>query len=155
MQKKLLITFAIIVSIIFSFSVCFATDTLTDASNTVKDTMNNAGNAVKETMENAGNAIKDSTEKTENTMENAGNSVEKAGNTVEKDVENAISQTTTRNDDTYTTTRTSTNGSATLMGMNSTAWTWLILGIATIAIIAVVWYYSMQITSENNDSRKH
>lgn len=154
MQKKLLITFAIIVSIIFSFSICFATDAVTDVSNAVKDTMNNAGNAVKGTMENAGNAIKDSTEKTENTMENAENSVENAGNTAKKDVGNAVSQTTTRNDDTYTTTRTSTNGSTTFMGMNATAWTWLILGIATIAIIAVVWYYSMQITSENNDSRK-
>ena len=47
----------------------------------------------------------------------------------------------------YSATRTSTD--ATLMGMNATAWTWLILGLAAIAIVALVWYYSMQVTSSN------
>ena len=35
------------------------------------------------------------------------------------------------------------------MGMTANAWTWLIIGIAAIAIIAVVWYYSMQFTNTN------
>ena len=126
MQKKLFITFAIIISIIFSFSVCFAADMLTEATNAVRDTVNNAGNAIKNT-----------------------------GNTVERDMHNATSsRNTTTNNGTYTATRTSTNGNATFMGMNATAWTWLILGIAAIAIIAVVWYYSNQLTSENNHSRR-
>ena len=50
----------------------------------------------------------------------------------------------------YNTSRTSTEG--TLMGMSSNGWTWLILGIAAIAIIAVVWYYSMQFTNKNNNN---
>ena len=90
MQKKLFITFAIIVSIVFSFSVCFATDMLTDATNAVKDTMNNAGNAVKDTMNNAGNTMHNSMEKTENTVENAGNKIEGTGNTLEKDVKEEL-----------------------------------------------------------------
>ena len=148
MQKKLFITFAIIISIIFSFSVCFAADMLTEATNAVRDTVNNAENAVEGAMNTAGDAIKNSTEKTENTMENA-------GNTVGRDMHNATSsRNTTTNNGTYTATRTSTNGNATFMGMNATAWTWLILGIAAIAIIAVVWYYSNQLTSENNHSRR-
>ena len=77
-----------------------------------------------------------------------GNAVKDTGNNMEKDT-----RATTGNN-TYTATRTSTDGRATFMGMNGTAWTWLILGIAAIAIIAVVWYYSMQVTSENNNSRR-
>ena len=159
MQKKLFFAFAIIVSIIFSFSICFAADNpLKDATNTVRNTvdntedavegaMQNAGNAAQDAMNSAGNAMQDSMDKTENTIENT-------GNTVERDMNNATSKNNDANNDTYTAARTSTNGSATFLGMNATAWTWLILGIAAIAIIAVVWYYSTQITSENNHSRR-
>ena len=162
MQKKLFFAFAIIVSIIFSFSICFAADNpLKDATNTVRNAvdntedavegaMQNAGNATKDAMNSAGNAMQDSMDKTENTMGNVGNTIENTGNTVERDMNNA----TSKNNDTYTAARTSTNGNATFMGMKATAWTWLILGIAAIAIIAVVWYYSMQTTSEKNNSRR-
>ncbi len=155
MQKKLYAIFAIIVAIIFSFSVCFAAeDVLKDATNTVRNAVNNTENAVEGAMHNAGEAIHDSTEKTENTMENAGNKIEETGNTLEKDAKNTTSRVTNTNNDGYDATRTATNGNATFMGMNSTAWTWLILGIAAIAIIAVVWYYSTRMNSENNQSRK-
>ena len=155
MQKKLFFVFAIIVSIIFSFSICFAADNpLKDATNTVRNAVDNTEDAVEGAMHNAGDAIHNTTEKAENTMENAGNMIEGAGNTVEKDMKNTTSMVTNTNKDGYTAARTSTNGSATFLGMNATAWTWLILGIAAIAIIAVVWYYSTQITSENNHSRR-
>ena len=35
--------------------------------------------------------------------------------------------------------------------MSSSAWTWIILAIAAIAIIAAVWYYSMQFTNNRHD----
>ena len=80
MQKKLFFALAIIISIIFSFSICFAADMLTDATNAVKDTVTNAGNAVEDTMQNAGNAVQD-------TMNNAGDamqdSMDKTENTKE------------------------------------------------------------------------
>lgn len=166
MQKKLFFAFAIIVSIIFSFSICFAADNpLKDATNTVRNTvdntedavegaMQNAGNAAQDAMNSAGNAMQDSMDKTENTMGNVGNTIENTGNTVERDMNNATSKNNDANNDTYTAARTSTNGNATFMGMNTTAWTWLILGIAAIAIIAVVWYYSTQISSDKNNSRR-
>lgn len=155
MQKKLLTIFAIIVAIVFSFSVCFAAeDVLKDATNTVRDAVNNTEGAVEGAMHNAGDAVQDSAEKAKNTMENAGNKIEGTGNTLEKDMKNTTSKVTNTNNDGYSATRTSTTGNATFMGMNATAWTWLILGIAAIAIIAAVWYYSMQITSENNHSRR-
>ena len=165
MQKKLFAIFAIMITIVFSFSVCFASDMLTDATNAVRDTVTNAGNAIEDTMQNAGNTVQgamntsgdtmqDSMDRTENTMENAEHKIEETGNTLEKDIKNTTSGVTNSNNDGYTAARTATNGNATFMGMSSTAWTWLILGIATIAIIAVVWYYSTQITTENNNSKR-
>ena len=65
---------------------------------------------------------------------------------------NNIGNAMMNNNNDYTATRTSATDN-TFMGMNSTAWTWLILGIAAIAIVALVWYYSMQIRSSNYDGR--
>ena len=55
----------------------------------------------------------------------------------------------------YSATRTSTTDTTnnTFWGMNATAWTWLIIGLAAIAIVALVWYYSMQITSSDYKDR--
>ena len=63
--------------------------------------------------------------------------------------ENAGYTSSDSNGGQYTASRVATDDS-TLMGMTSTAWTWLIIGIAAIAIIAVVWYYSMQFTNSSN-----
>ena len=136
MNKKFFVSLAIILFAVFSFTVCFATsgNGLGTAANNVR----NVVGAVEDTVENAAldisNASKSATGSTENGV--AGNM-----NT------NARTSTNTTNNGRYTTTRTATNG--TVMGMTSTAWTWLILGIAAIAIIAVVWYYSMQFTNGN------
>ena len=54
----------------------------------------------------------------------------------------------------YNATRTSVDTQAgTFMGMNSTAWTWLIMAIAAIAIVALVWYYGTQRQSSHYDDR--
>ena len=34
--------------------------------------------------------------------------------------------------------------------MSSTMWTWLILAIAAVVIVALVWYYSNQISNKRN-----
>ena len=59
--------------------------------------------------------------------------------------------TGTTNTDGYTATRTTTGTRTTFMGMTSTAWTWLIIGIAAIAIVALVWYYGNQVNHSRND----
>lgn len=65
---------------------------------------------------------------TDDVMKGATNNIRNFVGGVENTVENAA--------------RTSTD-TTTVTGMSQTAWTWLILGVAAIAIIAVVWYYSM------------
>ena len=132
MSRKFLISIAIITSFIFSFSVCFAADGLQKAADDVRNVVGGV----------------------ENTVENAAMGVSNTSKNVTGSMENGLSSGTTRNTSNsgYSTTRVST-GDTGIMGMSSNTWTWLILGIAAIAIIAVVWYYSMQFT--NNGNNRH
>ena len=151
MKKRIFVSMAILISIIFSFSLCFAANPLTDASDSVKNAVNKTEDTVENAANDVGGAMKKSTNKAENTMNNVGNSAIGMENNTEKNMNNKASSS--RND-TYTATRTSAEGNETFMGLNATSWTWLILGIAAIAIIAVVWYYSNQITSNHDNSRR-
>ena len=125
MHKKLFISFAILISLIFSFTICFAND---------------GGNMVKDAADNVRNAVGG----VENTVENVANNV---GNNMKNNNHN-----NQQND--YNATRTSTGTTSnTFMGMNATAWTWLIIGIVAIAIVALVWYYAMQTRSSDYNDR--
>ena len=134
MNKKLAIVLSILIVAIFSFSVCFANDMANDAVEGVRNVVGGAENAVENAAKDVTNAAKDTTNSVENKMENITN--------------NRVTSSTS----TYNATRTNAEGS-TLMGMNATMWTWLIIGIATIAIVALVWYYSMQMRSSNYDDK--
>ena len=134
MYKKLAIVLSILIVAIFSFSVCFANDMANDAVEGVRNVVGGAENAVEDAAKDVTNAAKAATNSVENKMKNITN--------------NRVTSSTS----TYNATRTNAEGS-TLMGMNATMWTWLIIGIAAIAIIALVWYYSMQMRSSNYDDK--
>ena len=140
MYKKMLVIFAILTIGIFSFSVCFANNDgsmLQDAANGVRDAVGGAENAIEDGAKGIANTTKGATGSAENAMENKDNS--------------GMTQNNNRtNNSNYTTTRTATTNQ-TFMGMSSTAWTWLIIGIAGIAIVALVWYYGSQIRTSNDD----
>ena len=152
MNKKLIIGMALVLSIILSFTVCFANDELQKAADSVRNVVGGDENVVEDAARGVSNAAKDATNNVEKGANNAGNevknSVNKAGSNI-KNAANNIGNAVTGTSNNYTATRTSADN--TFMGMNSTAWTWLILGIAAIAIIALVWYYSSQLN--NNDNR--
>lgn len=137
MNKKFFVSLAIALCTILAFTVCFANtngDGLEKAANDVRNVVGGVENTVENAAMDISNTSKDVTGGIENNVD---------GN------KNTTKTTNAVNDGKYTTSRVNT-GNATVMGMTSTAWTWLILGIAAIAIIAVVWYYSMQFTSNNN-----
>ena len=140
MYKKMLVIFAILTIGIFSFSVCFANNDgsmLQDAANGVRDAVGGAVNAIEDGAKDIANTTKGVTGSAENAMENKDNS--------------GMTQNNNRtNNSNYTATRTATTNQ-TFMGMSSTAWTWLIIGIAGIAIVALVWYYGSQIRTSNDD----
>ena len=132
MKKKLLISLAIILASIFSFTVCFATDGLGNVANDVRNVVGGVENTVENAARDVSNVSKDVTGSVENGMNS--------------DTHNSMSRTNN-----YNTTRVATGSSNMSGGMSASAWTWLILGIVAIAIIAVVWYYSMQLTNGRNN----
>ena len=132
MKKKFLISFAIILTSIFSFTVCFATDGLGNVANDVRNVVGGVENTVENAARDVSNVSKDATGSVENGMNS--------------DTHNSMSRTNN-----YNTTRVATGSSNMSGGMSASAWTWLILGIVAIAIIAVVWYYSMQLTNGRNN----
>ena len=141
MQKKLLITFSILIISIFSFSICFAANDdghmLQDAANGVRDVVGGAENAIENGARDIANTTKGATGAAENSMNNNSNSMQNNNRS---------------SNSTYTATRTATSTTnPTFLGMTSTAWTWLIIGIAGIAIVALVWYYGSQIRTSNED----
>lgn len=123
-MKKILLSIAIILASIFSFTVCFATDGLGNVANDVRNVVGGAENTVENAAKDVSNVSKDATGSVENGMKTG------TGN--------------------YNTSRVST-GNSNMSGMSTNTWTWLILGIAAIAIIAAVWYYSMQFTNGHNN----
>ena len=128
MNKKLLFTIGLLISIIFTFAVTlsFATD-----GNGAMNGVNNAVNGVRNTVGGAENAVE--------------GAVKDVTNTTDLNVTDNNTQTTGYAANRTATTRTATTG--TFLGMSSTMWTWLILAVAVVAIIALVWYYSNQLTN--------
>lgn len=140
MKKKSLLIVGLLIAVILMFATTFsfATDDhgamngVNDAVNGVRNTIGGAENAVE-------GAVKDVTDTTKNATDNTTNM--------------GINRNDTQSTN-YTANRTATTGTATnagtFLGMSSTMWTWLILAVAVVAIIALVWYYSNQLTRTRN-----
>lgn len=161
MYKKMFLSLAILACMIFSFTACFAAGNdgmLKDAADGVRNVVGGAENAIEDAAKGVSDASKDATgdmengankdknDMTNNDGNNGGNNEQNNGTTTD-----ANRTSTTGMNNGYTATRTATDtGATTFMGMTATAWTWLILGIAGIAIVALVWYYGTQANSTNN-----
>lgn len=142
MNKKFFLSLAIILFIIFSFSICLATDGKSGMGTAANDVRNFVG-GVEDTVENAARDVSNTSKGVTGGAENDMNRNYASGMT------NFNGMIGSNRNNNYTATRTSTN-----IGMSQNTWTWLIIGVAAIAIIAVVWYYSMQFTNgrrNNND----
>lgn len=145
MYKKLFAIVTVLIIGIFSFSVCLATDNnmLQDAANGVRNVVGGAENALENGARSIGNTTKGATNNVDGGARNAtGTTTNRTGN--------GTTTGTTRTDG-YTATRTNAGTRTTFMGMTATAWTWLIIGIAAIAIVALVWYYGNQTNRSRND----
>ncbi len=140
MNKKFFVSLAVLLCLVFSFSMCFATNELRDAADGVRNFVGGVEDKVENAAKDVSNASKDATGSIENGMNSS----------TDNKMSNGITTNNNNNNGHYNATRTS-NESTTIMGMTSTGWTWLIIGIAAIAIIAVVWYYSMQFTNKNRN----
>ena len=151
MYKKIFVALAILTIGIFSFSICFANNDhmLEDAANGVRNVVGGAENAIEDGARDIANTTKGVTGAAENSMDNATGMTENTNNNNNNN-NSEMNGNDRTNSNTYIATRTSTTDSR-FMGMNATAWTWLILGIAGIAIVALVWYYGSQMRTNHDD----
>ena len=151
MYKKLFISVVLLLVITFSASICFANDAgnmLQDAGNNVKNFVGGVENTIEDAARGVSNTSRDFTSNMEEGANNIGNAM------TDDNANTGISMIDEGRDGAYTATRTSTDTTGnTFMGMNATSWTWLIIGITAIAIVALVWYYAMQLRSSNYDNR--
>ena len=160
MYRKVLLGAILTIAIIFSFTSCFANNMINEAGNMMQDAgdnirnaMNNAGNAVEDAARNISGASQDATENITQKANNIGNELMNTDNNNQNDNAEYNADFNNNAGANYNTTRvatTDTTGNATFMGMDANMWTWLIVGVAAIAIIALIWYYTMQLRSSDN-----
>ncbi len=163
MSKKIIATF-IAILFLLTTSFVFAAGTeinssMNKAGDNIKNVVNGAGNIVKDGAGAIGNGINNSANNVKNTVENGANRAQNMGQDAKNHSENMASSLT---QDNYNADRTSIEARTTsassnnsFLGMNSTTWTWFILGIAALAIIALVWYYAMQNKHSEYDNNNH
>lgn len=159
MKKSIFIISFVLVALFFSFSCVFAEDGGQKVINDIKNTTNGASDMVQDAANGTGGAIgngandvRDGAENVANdakdAVENAGNDIgsgaENAGNDIKNGTENTENNMRNQSDNAYTATRTATNGTGNFMSRD--IWTWIIVGIIAIVIVALIWYYA----SRNN-----
>ena len=135
-MKKVFLTFSTFfaLTLLFSFSKVLATN----------GDLNTAGQAVKNVTQGAANVV-------ENVVKDAGTAVEQGSSTIKNATGNMVNTAEARTTNNgYTATRTST-AQDTFMGMNATAWTWLVIGVLGVLVIGLIWYYGKDHTPITQD----
>lgn len=147
MTKKFIIAIIIILCASFITTYSFAADEIKngamEATNTVRNVVGDAENGIENVAKDAAGAIRKGTGDIENAGENITGDVKNGANNIEKSGENIRNDITTNNGETndgYTAKRTATG----MFGTNNTMWTWLILAVIAVAIIGLIWYYTVQ-----------
>ena len=93
-----------------------------------------AESAIENGMKDIGSEVKESWDKMGGAVQNVGNNVKDAVNNNE-----------------YTAIRTSTGTENNVLGMSPTAWTWAVIVVLAVAIVALIWYYDAQKTNEKRN----
>lgn len=140
MKNKFFISFIIsfIISIlVISYSFA-ANDNIVE---NIRNTVGGAENAIEGVGNSITSGIKNVTKQSENMMENMTTSTNNATGTMNYNSSN----------NNYNATRTATanrsityDDNNTFLGISPTLWTWIIMGIVGIAIVALVWNYGKQ-----------
>lgn len=141
MKKK----FFILSSLIFAF--LFFTSTMAFAAD---NTMNAIGEGARNVVNGAENLVTKGVDATKNTVNDVSKGI---GDTM-----NSEKNATRNNSNNYITQRTATRTTANngmFAGMNAMTWSWIIMGILGIAIVALVWAYGMQYDKEHKEEHSN
>lgn len=128
MKKKILVGFLIVLfATMFSLTYQFAA---VDMVNDVKNTMGGAENVMQGTVNGITGGVKSG-------VEGIAGGVKSGVDTVTHSAENTMNMA--KND--YSSTRTSAEGNATIGGMNTNTWIWMVVALVVIGIVALIWSY--------------
>ena len=146
MKKKCFIVATLLVIFsLFAVSYTFAT---TNTVNNIRNAVGGAENVIEDAGKGITTGIKDGI-----------NTVENGAKDVKNNVKNGINNMGTNNNN-YNITRTSSTGSTTdtgfLANVSNTVWSWLIIAIVGIVIVALVLFYANQntTTTYHNDNNE-
>ena len=141
MKKKILISFALTVLLIFIAISSFAMNTMVDsARNMVGGTENmleNAGNNISNGVKNGLNTV---THSTENVVTDVKDGMQNVGN--------SMAGVMNGGDNSYTAQKTASD-EITVAGMTTNTWSWIIIGITAAAIGILIWSYLKQKNSND------
>lgn len=144
MKRKIYIAILTVFAILaVSCSYCFANNTTSSAVDGIRNVVGGAENVVEDVGKGVSEGIKNVTDAGKNTMENM---------TSGKNEQNTRTTNNTNYTATRTTARTTSAGNT---GINSTMWTWIIMAIVGIVIIALVWMYAKQNNTYNNKNNNY
>lgn len=163
-MKKILfsiafIIFALCISTVYSFAETdnSTLNTMTNgirntvggAENTVEDAAKGATDAAKSGINNMKDAINDMSNNVKDSTDKAGDNMKNGAEAVGNTMQDGINSITDNGE--YTASRTAADGGQSLMGaMNTETWSWIIIGVVAIAIIALFWYYAAHSKNERN-----
>lgn len=152
-RKFTIISIALCIISLFFISYTFAnTNDMKNAAggavNTVRNVIGGTENAVEGAANSATGAIKNGMNSVENGAENMVNGTNNGLNEMKNDTTDSMMGANNGGTNSYTATRTSTTNNN-LFGLSSSAWTWIILAIAAIGIIALVMFYTRQNNTTN------
>lgn len=138
MKKSIFTISFIIISLFFSFSFVFATD----------NNMDNLKNNMMNTVNSAGNVVQDAAEGTAGAVQNGMNTVGDKSREFTNNIENAGNDMMDNVNSDYTATRTAAENNTTPSNIGyDNIWTWIIVGVIAIVVIALIWYF----VSQNNE----
>lgn len=147
MKKKLFITAILLTIFTFAFiSNVFANTGMDNAVNGIRNFVGGAENVMEDAGKGVVNGVKDGANAVGNGARDVANGIDNGMNRDDR---------TAGNNGGYTATRTSADTGATgLFGnVSNDVWTWMVLAIVGIIIVALVMYYAKQnnITTYNHD----
>ena len=146
MKRTILVVSIISVILsVFAVSYTYANNTMNDAVNGVRNFVGGAENMVEDAGNAAASTIRNGLNTIENGAGNVGNAVENGARNTGNAIEGAM--TDDNNDDGYTVARTATD---TTDGINTTTWTWFIIGVTAIAIGVLIWSYIRERNARNS-----
>lgn len=149
MKKK----FFILSSLIFAF--LFFTSTMAFAAD---NTMNAIGDGARNVVNGVENLVTKGVDATKNTVNDVSKGIGDTMNSEKNATQNTTQNATRNNSNNYSTQRTATRTTANngmFAGMNAMTWSWIIMGILGIAIVALVWTYGMQYDKEHKEEHSN